>query len=1134
MAQTPHNPSTEHLTGVKYGLQKWCIEHSYAVFAFYLAIYLLAFVALRGGFPRRMMPYVEQPLVGVVTMMPGLSAEEMELYISKPIEEQLSNIEHLRYIRSTSQDGFSIVTLEFPYRTNMDRAYADVQALMNLVQSTLPMTGANLKPSFVLKIDPINLPVVSLSLTADNMDPVELREFADNTVQQRLRALDDIYSVVLFGGYRRQLQVVVDREKLAAYGLSILDVRSAVDQYNVSKAAGTVVSGDREEIIRVDTHALSAGDVASFPITRPGKSRSMARDKGNNYYEDHPQIIYVRDVAAVKDTYWERRSAYHHLSHEPGTQGKIIPAIAVEVVQTPSASSARTVPRVMKEVKHLEQEYPGVHFAVAYNNSHFIDILFENLVHELITAAILTAIAIFFFLAEWRGTLIATIVIPTSLAMALLGVWPMGFSLNSGTLIGLLLSVGRVVDDTIVDIHAVERHLRLGKDPKTATIEGIGEVRLAVIASTITIVLSLAPLLVCGGITQLMFVELVWPMIMALIGSTIASFTLNSVLCSMLLRHESERDKDLRFAPYRWVFQGLVVPFQRFLDWLEKGYARIIDWMLQHRYANIARILATVIAGFVFYNFIGSEMMPLADVGQGVGALEMEPGTSFAETEKAVYRIEQIMLESPEIEHVSVRIGTESMFETFTPVFTGYAMPQANGAMMMITLSDKGARKRTIWEVLDGVRARALAEIPGIRRLQIKEMGSDVMATAAAPVSVILYGKDLATLSQMGQELLRIGENMPDLFQPFTSWEMSKPVWQLEIDPARAAEVGLTPQSVAQQAYYATKGGLTDEWYRLPNIRQNTILVRYQAQDRASSSDLEDLYLTTPSGATVPLKNVAKVVLKRRPTLIEHDNLRRVVSVNGYYRIGHKPSMDVTMDLMMQGDMQLNFPPGYGLEARGDMTQMMDSFRRLLIGLGFSVFFVFLTLVIQFRGFVQPLQMVFSLPLELSGIFFALWLAGQAFSSVSIMAVIVVTGMDVTAAILLVDMIVQYRDRGVPRDLAVRTACPQRLRPILMTAISTGVVMVPVAFWPKTGLDAYQPLGTTVLGGLTIGTLLTLFDIPIMHTLVDDLRAWFYRKFLKKEYVWPVTIEMSLEDEAFIAEFNAEHPSMQGSDHAGE
>jgi HAE1 family hydrophobic/amphiphilic exporter-1 len=245
--------------------------------------------------------------------------------------------------------------------------------------------------------------------------------------------------------------------------------------------------------------------------------------------------------------------------------------------------------------------------------------------------------------------------------------------------------------------------------------------------------------------------------------------------------------------------------------------------------------------------------------------------------------------------------------------------------------------------------------------------------------------------------------------------------------------------------------------------------------------------------------------------VIEHDGLRRVVGITGYYRIGKLPSMDVGMDLMMKAMDRLNFPPGYGIEMRGDMTQMMDSFRALLGGLMLAILFMVLVLVAQFRGFLQPLQMVASLPLELAGVFTALWLAKQSFSTVSIMGIIVLTGMDITTAILLIDMIMRYRDRGVPRDQAIREACPQRLRPILMTSLITIIVMIPVAFFPKTGLDAYQPLATTILGGLLVGTLLSLFDIPILHTYVDDLIRWLNRVFLRRDWHWPVTAPLDEE-----------------------
>jgi HAE1 family hydrophobic/amphiphilic exporter-1 len=1122
-------------------IHRWSIEHPYAVIAFYVAMLAMAWIAIR-GMPRRFAPYVESPLIGVVTMMPGLSAQEMELYISKPIEEQLVNVRALRYIRSNSQDGFSIVTLEFPYGTDMQKSVVDVQALMNITQSNLPATGANLKPSWVVPIDPLNLPVLSLSLRGDPAEgwtPVRVREFADNTVINRLKTVTDVYSVVPFGGYRRQLQVIVDRQKLAAYRLSILDVRNAVDRFNVSRPAGILTQGAQESIVRVDTLAAGPQDVLNYPLTAvtPGvpAAAAVGASVGGGMggggmgggmgggdtapaagsvppSTGAPRVVYVRDVARVVDAHWERRSAYHYVKHDPGTAGEVVPSIEVSVIQNPGASSAQVVPAVMQVVRQLERENPGLKFEVAYDNAHFVDILFENVWHELGLAIILTAIAVLLFLGEWRGTLIAMVTLPTSLAMAVLMMVPFGMTFNSGTLIGLLLSIGRLVDDSIIDIHAVERHLRMGKDPKTATIDGIAEVRLAVIASTLMIVLALAPLLFVGGITQMMFKELVWPLIFGLLASMLVSFTLTALLCAKLLRHEEARNEDRRHPVLRWIYVVLD-PFQRSLDRLEHGYRRLIRWSIEHRFVNLCRVLATLILGFTFYFFIGSEMMPLADVGQANGFLEMAPGTSFAQTERASGQLERIILKHPEIEKASIEVGAESMFESWSPFYTGYQMPQVNGASMMLTFSDKDRRKRTIFQVMDGIQKEALATIPGIRRLQIKEMGSDVMATAAAPIHVNIYGPDLHELDRLGRETLGAARKMPEMFQPGTTWAMGLPDYRIRVDPQRAQELGLSSESISQQAYYALRGGLTSEFYRQPNLRQNTILVRYEEADRQSSQDLENLYLTTPDGRQVPLKAVATVERGVAPTVIEHDGLKRVIGVTGYYRKEGLPSMDVVMNLVANtygGNPQLgiervNFPPGYGMEMRGDMTQMMESFRRLLTGLTFSLVLMYLVLVIQFRGFLQPFQMLASLPLELAGVFIALWLAHQSFSTVSILGIIVLTGMDITTAVLLIDMMMKYRDRGVPRDQAIIEACPERLRPILMTAGITLVVMLPIAIAPKTGLDAYQPLATTVVGGLIVGTILSLFDIPIMHTYVDDFIRWLHRTFLNREFSWPVT-----------------------------
>jgi hydrophobic/amphiphilic exporter-1 (mainly G- bacteria), HAE1 family len=332
------------------------------------------------------------------------------------------------------------------------------------------------------------------------------------------------------------------------------------------------------------------------------------------------------------------------------------------------------------------------------------------------------------------------------------------------------------------------------------------------------------------------------------------------------------------------------------------------------------------------------------------------------------------------------------------------------------------------------------------------------------------------------------------LHQVGVDWSMTKPSYRLRIDPRRAYEMGLTPEQVAQQIYYATGEAYTDEYYRLPNIRQRQIVVRYEESQRQTPEQLLLATVTAPDGRVVPLSSVAHIEYVNSPSLITHDQLRRAITVLGFYRPNSPPSMDLSMELVSKAMAGLNWPPGYTIEMRGDMTQMMDSFARLLIGLQLSLVLIFLILVAQFRGVLQPFQMVFSLPLELAGVFAALWLMHQHFSSVSIMAVIILTGMDATTAILLIDEIIRQRKKGMPRDEAIVYAAPIRLRPILMTSLITVIVMLPVSVAPKTGIDAYSPLGTVIVGGLIVGTILSLFDIPIMHAYIDDLSNRLRRK----------------------------------------
>jgi HAE1 family hydrophobic/amphiphilic exporter-1 len=1037
-------------------ISRWSIEHPYIVIAFYLGVALLAAVVIFFQMPRRMMPYVESPIVGVVSMMPGLSAEEMEIYFSKPIEERMVDLKNVHFVRSTSQEGFSIVSVEFWYGTDMKKALFDVQALMNVVQADLPMTGANLKPSWVLAIDPLNIPVLSVAVTGDGYDAVQLRTLVENEIVNRLKVVKDVYSVVPFGGQKLQMQVVVDRDHLGAYGLTLLDLKNTLDMQNQSRPAGTLTYQDREVLVRSDFRARTPGEVAGYPIA------SM-----------EGRTAYLRDVAEVINAPREQRSLYRLNGKE---------AVEVSIVQQPDASSVRVIEGVKKKLAEIQEDFPTLKFEVAYDNTTFVGFLMENMVEELLTAILLTGLVVLLFLGNVRGTVIALITLPMSLGITLLAMVPLGMTLNSSTLIGLLLSIGRLVDDSIIDVHSIERHLRMGKSAKDAAVDGIMEVQVAVLAIALMLCLALVPLAFAGGIVQFMFEGIVWALILSQLASALVAFTLAPVLAAALFAGYKAEGEERRPRFQRWILD----PCQRFLDRVDAGYRASLAWSIRNRFVVLAGSSAVILVGVALYPRIGSEMMPLGDVSQAFVQLEATPGTSFARTSEIAAEIERILLKQPEVVKVSSEVG----FEPGGTYFTGYSMGSVNSAFMMLTLVDGSRRNRDVWQVIDVVQAEALRTIPGIRRLSIKEMGSDVMASSAAPVQLVLFGPDLEKLAELGEQTRRLAEEIPGFHQAATSWSHTLPQLHVVVDRARAQEIGLTVSEVADQAYYALKGGLTNEFYRLDNRRQFTILLRYRGDQRRDRGDLEQVKIVGKRGEVFPLASVARVEERRGPTLIEHDNFRRVITVLGYYRKQGPASMELSMDLLMAVHEKIQFPPGYGVELRGDMTQMGESFDRLLRGLYLAVIFMFLLLVGQFRSLIEPFNMIFSLSLMVTGIVGALLLARQTFSTVSILSVVILAGTVMSVAVLLLDMILRLRKEGMPRDEAILAAAPIRLRPILMTSFITMVVLIPVAFFPRTGTDAYAPLATVTIGGLAIGLVLALFVVPVIHTYTDDLTVF--------------------------------------------
>ncbi|MEM6251585.1 MAG: efflux RND transporter permease subunit [Cyanobacteria bacterium P01_D01_bin.156] len=1039
-------------------LTRWSIKNPVVVTALYIAVVMLSLLTLF-LLPVRMMPYVESPLVSVVSMAPGASPEEIETYITKPIEQRLSVLDGVRFIRSSSQKDNSIVTIQFAWGGNVDKAVQSVQNIMTAAEGDLLFDGINFRSYWVLPIDPLNRPVLTLALRGENWDPLQLREFADNTLVDRLTQVEDVQAVSIFGGYRRQLQIIVDRQKLAAYGLSIVQVRDAIDANNISQSAGTLTQGDSEILVRTDERTLGAAEVMDYPVL-----------------EQNGRVVYVRDVATVKDTYEERRSGYRYNGES---------ALAVNVIQQPDSSSPQVIKRVRMELEAIQNEYPGIEFQEAYDNSYLVNLIVSSTFQELLVSVVLAGLVILIFLEDFRSTAIIMISIPTSLALSTLPFIPIGMSLNSSTLIGMMMAIGKLVDDSIIVLDSIDQKLRAGLMPVQASIKGTGEVFLASAAASCVMIAALVPTILSGGLTGLMFVGIVWPMVFAFVASLLVSITLIPLVAAFTLKPHSDQPQR------RTWLQLLTTPVRFGFNKLERGYAWLLDLCMRNREITLAIAGASVVLAIMLYGLIPQEMMPLGDSGQFVATLEMEAGTSFAATDAAAGRFEDIILQQPEVEKVSAQIGFE--LTRNSTYFTGYSMGGVNTASMTVTITPLNERRRDIWEIMDGIEAEAKQTIPGIRRIGIKEMGVDVMATSAAPIQLAVYGDDLETLHRLAQGVLDIAEANPDLKMPFTSSALSQPEYRLNIDRRRAQELGLTVQAVSQQAYYALNGGMTRRYYNRPNLRQNSILVRYDENARGTMQDLSNTYITTKTGQQVPLSTVATLEPRQGPTLIERVNGKRVVYVNGYYRKNAPASMDLSMAVAMQAGEELNFPPGYGVDSMGDMTDMMIEFARLLKGLLVSLVLLYIILVIQFGSFIQPLVMMLSVPLQLVGVFGALLLFNHTLSTVSILGIVILSGVSLSAAILLLELILAKRKEGVPRAIAIRQAGPIRLKAIVMTTVTTLIVIVRLAFFPETGMDAYSPIATVILGGLVMSTVLTLVIVPVVYSYVDDATEAFKR-----------------------------------------
>jgi len=998
----------------------------------------LAYVNLGVGlYPKTNLPYIF-----VTTAYPGASPEDVETLVTKPIEDVLAGLHGLKHVNSTSAEGVSYVTLEFEISTNADTAATDTERALATIKGQLPDEA---KTPEVRKTDFAG-PIMYVSLQGD-LPPEQLFALVDQRIKAVLESVPGVSTVTVVGGHDREVQVRFDPRKLQSYGLSVDQLRAALSAENVNLPGGQLNEAGKSYNTRLIGLYRSPSDLLGLAVaTRPSGT------------------VYLRDVADVQDTIQKVDLMYR-------VDGRN--AIGMIISKASDANSVETSTRLKKAIAGLQTGLPaGARLLVSYDSSVFINRSLEGVQENLLEAILLTGLVLLLFLHTWRSTIIVLLAIPTSLVATYAVMYVAGFSLNTLTLLALALSIGVLVDDSIVVLENVFRHLQMGKTPVAAAIDGRGEIGAAALAITLVDVVVYTPLGFLTGVVGQFFREFGFSVVAAVLFSLAVSFTLTPMLASRWLRPPAERpgrsSLGARFGQ-RW---------DAAFAHLERVYERVLAWSVDHRKTVVGASLLSVALAVAYFplGLLGTEFVPNADQGVFTIEAKMPPGTALDVTDGAARDLEARLRRIPEVAHVLSSVGTsnESGFEE---------QAGTNRFEMTVLLADRGERRRSVDEVLPDVK-QALQAIPGLTaRPQLPSTSG-----ASQPLVLMLRSDDATRLADYGSQLERMVKAIPGTSDVTNSLAETSTELNAVIDHARAADLGVS----ASQAAAVLRTGLTgDVVTQLRPQGQKQVDVRLISQSGSATSlqELAALPLLAPRGNVVRLDQVASISRVDSPPQIDRRDRQRLVQI-GANLSGTRPLGDVTADVQRQlGNLRL--PSGYSVDFGGDAELQADSFNSFGIALVLGMALMYMLMAALFESLLYPLSVMLSVPVAAVGAFTALVAFRENLGLFSLIGLIMLLGLVSKNAILVIDFTERMRAQGLSRREALLRAGPIRLRPILMTSATLVVSMIPLAFKLTVGAESRAAIGAVVGGGMISSTLLSLILVPVVYSTLDDIKQWF-------------------------------------------
>lgn len=980
------------------------------------------------------LPDFDANVLLVMSSYPGASAADIEMNLTKVLENGLNGVSDLKDMTSKSKENISIITLEFNYGVDIEEATNNVRDKLDMINSSLPDQAST---PVIFKFSMDDMPILILSATAEESLP-GLDKILDDKVTTPLSRVKGVGTVSVSGAPTREIQVYCDPNKLQAYGLSIGTVSNIIAYENRNIPSGSIDIGSESFSLRIQKEFKDPSELLDVVL---------AYKDGN--------AVYLRDVATVNDGQQEKEQ-------EAVTNGRRSAQIVIQ--KQTGANTVDVIKGVFKEMKTIEPTLPSdIHIETVIDSSSNIINSINSLKETIIITFFVVMLVVYVFLGRWRATFIIILSIPISLMASLVYLFATGNTLNIISMSALSIAIGMVVDDSIVALENITTHIERGEKPKEAAVHGTEEVGISIIASTLTMLCVFLPLTLISGMSGIMFRQLGWIVSIIMIVSTCGALCLVPMLCSRMLRAGRKKSK---------LHDILFTPIDKGLNAISDGYAWVINWAVRNRKTVIFGAFGIFMAVLLLLGpSIKTEYFPHADQGRLTVSIELNAGTSQEVTGEFARKFyNRICEEIPEIQICSYTFGEADTDNAF-------ASMQTNGSniiSMNINLGSMEDRKRSSSEIADIVRAD-LKEYPEIHKGTVSE-GMGGMGGAAS-VAVEIYGYDFQTTDRIANELRDKMAADPAFAQVTLSRDQYTPEYQVDFDRVKLAANGMN-STTAAAAVSAAMSGSVGSYYR-EDGEEYSIRVRYAKDYRTSVEDIENIIIYNASGNGIRIKDLGKVIETEDPPTIERKNRQRMITVTGVIEGSHAMSDGVAAAQQIINDTDI--PSELSAVIAGDYEDQKDMFSDLITLMVLIIILVYMVMASQFESFMSPFVIMFSVPFAFVGVILGLWLTNTALGVMAMIGILILIGIVVKNGIVLIDYLILLRERGMGILDAAVAAARSRLRPILMTTLTTVLGMIPMAAGTGEGSEMWKSLGITVAWGLSISTVVTLILIPTIY-----------------------------------------------------